>query len=53
MISKQDKDDFVLFLHHCTDTQVLGVYEKERNAGRRGYAKLARDEAQRRGLWLG
>ena len=53
MISKQDKADFVLYLRHCTDTQVLGVYEKERNAGRRAYAKLARDEAQRRGLWHG
>lgn len=53
MISKQDKDDFAAYLQRCTDQQVLGVYEKERNAGRRAYAKLARAEAQRRGLWLG
>lgn len=53
MISKQDKDDFTAYLQRCTDTQVLGVYEKERNAGRRAYAKIARAEAQRRGLWRG
>ena len=53
MISTQDKQDFAAYLATCTDQQVLGVYEKERNAGRRAYAKLARDEAQRRGLWLG
>ncbi len=50
-MTQQDKEDFVLFLNHCTDQQVLGVYEKERNAGRRAYARLAREEAARRGLW--
>jgi hypothetical protein len=43
--------DFELYLANCTDQQVLGAYEKERGAGRRHYAALARAEAIRRGLW--
>jgi hypothetical protein len=50
-MTPQDKRDFNEYLRLCTDRQVLGVYEKERNAGRRGYAELARAEAQRRNLW--
>lgn len=43
--------DFTAYLANCTDPQVLAVYEKERSAGRRHYAALARAEAVRRGLW--
>jgi hypothetical protein len=50
-MTTQDKRDFNEYLRMCTDQQVLGVYEKERNAGRRSYAALARAEAQRRNLW--
>lgn len=44
-------NEFQLYLANCTDQQVLAVYEKERSAGRRQYAALARAEAVRRGLW--
>ncbi len=50
-MTTQDERDFNEYLRLCTDQQVLGVYEKERNAGRRGYAALARAEAKRRNLW--
>ena len=50
-MTTQDKQEFKDYLQMCTDRQVLGVYEKERNAGRAAYAKLARDEARNRGLW--
>ena len=44
--------DFCLYLQQCTDRQVEGVYEKERDAGRDKYAELARAEADRRGIYL-
>ena len=49
-MTSADKKDFRLYLRQCTDAQVLGVYEKEKAAGRRAYAELARDEQARRGL---
>lgn len=45
--------DFMLFLKHCSDEQVIGVYERERAAKRYYYARLAREEAKLRGLWHG
>lgn len=45
-----DKADFNGYLRNCTDSQVRGVYEKERAANRRGFAQLAEEEAQRRGI---
>lgn len=48
--SKRDRDEFRAYLHACTDSQVLGVWDKEKAAGRRMYAGLAEAEARRRGL---
>jgi hypothetical protein len=52
MISAQDIREFNGYLANCTDDQVRGVYEKERDAGREEYAELARTEANRRGIVL-
>lgn len=49
----RDRDQFVSYLQACTDSQVRGVYEKEKAAGRRGYMDLAKDEAMRRKIDLG
>ena len=49
-LSARDISEFNGYLRICTDRQVLGVLEKERNAGREGYIELARQEAIRRGL---
>lgn len=51
-ISTKDKVEFRAYLEQCTDRQVQGVYDKERDAGRKAYAKLAEDEARRRGITL-
>jgi len=40
----------MLYLHNCTDAQVVGVYRKEKSAARHAYARLAKDEAHRRGI---
>lgn len=42
--------DFMAYLKGCTDRQVLGVLDKETDAGREDYAELARAEADHRGL---
>jgi len=42
--------EFCGYLRQCTDRQVLGVLEKERNACRFDYAALAEAEAIRRNL---
>lgn len=49
---RQDKRDFGAYLKQCTDSQVRGVYEKERDAGRATYAELARHEAELRNVAL-
>ena len=51
-MTDDDRDDFKGYLRGCTDAQVQGVYEKERDAGRTDYRRLAEDEAERRGLEL-
>lgn len=50
MISAQDIREFNAYLHQCTDSQVHGVYLKEKSAGREEYAALAANEAIKRGL---
>jgi hypothetical protein len=50
--SQQDLDEFEQYLQQCTDTQVQGVYDKERAAGRDEYADLAVAEARSRGISL-
>lgn len=52
-ITAEDIRDFRGFLHNATDSQVQGIYEKERQAGRDEYAELAVAEAERRGISLG
>jgi len=51
-LSASDIRDFSGYLRNCTDRQVQGVYDKEKNAGRDGYAELAINEAARRGINL-
>lgn len=49
-MTKRDRTAFEQYLHQCTDRQVLGVLEKERNAGRSDFTGLAANEAARRNL---
>lgn len=51
-ISKEDRKDFARFLRDSTNSQLQGVYEKERTANRDEYADLAVAEAERRGITL-
>jgi hypothetical protein len=51
-ITAKDIREFNLYLKNCTDNQVRGVYEKERDAGRDEYAELAKAEAEKRGISL-
>jgi hypothetical protein len=51
-MTAQDMREFRGYLKHCTNAQVQGVYEKERDAGRDDYAELAIAEAERRGIVL-
>ena len=48
----QDIREFTDYLHACTNNQVIGVYNKEKKAGRKKYTELAVLEAQRRGIDL-
>ena len=47
-LSKRDREEFELYLEACTDAQVHGVIEKEQQAGRNEYVKLAKKELERR-----
>lgn len=49
-MNKTDRSEFIQYLRGSTGRQVYGVLEKEEAAGREGYAQLARDELERRGL---
>jgi hypothetical protein len=51
-MNRNDREEFILYLHQCTDKQVYGVLEKEQGAGRQDYADLAIAELERRGLDL-
>jgi len=51
MISARDMEEFMDYLENCTDTQVLGVLEKEKAAKRKEYIVLAEKEAERRSLY--
>ena len=51
-ITAKDIREFRDYLKACTDRQVQGVYEKERDAGCEEYVELARAEAERRGIEL-
>jgi hypothetical protein len=49
-ISKAKRDDFAQFCRQASDAQVPNIYKKEKAAGRKVYANIARAEMQRRGL---
>lgn len=51
-VSAQDIRDFRGFLRNASDSQVQGIYDKERSAGRDEYAELALAEAELRGITL-
>jgi hypothetical protein len=48
-----DREVFRTFLRTCTNREVLMVLAAERRADRNVYARMARNEAQRRGLSVG
>lgn len=50
MPSKTDKAEFLQYCRQCTDTQLRNVYAKERLARRVGYANIAKQVMQERGL---
>jgi hypothetical protein len=50
MLTARDIREFSQYLRLCTDRQVRGVYEKEKEAGRDDYAALAELELQARHL---
>lgn len=52
-VAAQDIREFRGFLHRASDSQVQGIYEKEKRSGRDEYAELAVAEADRRGISLG
>lgn len=47
-LTPRDREEFQLYLEHCTDAQVYGVLEKESAAGRQQYVKLVKQELARR-----
>ena len=47
-LTQCEREEFQLYLEHCTDAQVYGVLEKESAAGRAQYVKLAKQELARR-----
>jgi hypothetical protein len=49
-VSKSDLEDFRGFCRNATDAQLWNIYEKERSAGRRAYANVAKQELEQRGL---
>lgn len=51
-MSKKDYREFVDYLKQCTDTQVLGVIEKERMAARWDFLALAEAYAAGKGLYV-
>ena len=51
-MNDRNRREFIEFLHHCTDAQVVGVYRKEWEARRCDYMQLVELEAARRGIEL-
>lgn len=52
-LSARDIREFNAYLAGCTDSQVLGVYDKEKAAGRTAYAELAAQACRNRGIYYG
>lgn len=51
-MNAKDLREFRAYLKQCTDKQVQGVYDKEKEAGREVEMELAVAEAERRGIEL-
>ena len=51
-LDKCEEVDFAQYLRQCTDNQVRGVYEKEKDLGHEQEIYLAKIEAARRGIDL-
>lgn len=51
-LTAKDIREFTAYLRACSDRMVRGVWEKEKEAGRDGYAALAETEAAHRGIDL-
>lgn len=49
-MTKEDREEFELYLQRCTDSQVYGCLKIETMYKRRDYVKLCKEELQRRGL---
>lgn len=49
-MKKSDRKDFELYCRQCTDNQLINVRNKERDADRRGYERIAAREMKRRGM---
>lgn len=47
-MTRAQKNDFAQYCRQCTDAQVEGVIAKEREAGRKGYMRIAEAERDRR-----
>lgn len=49
-MTHKDRYEFKSYCRGVTDTQLWGVYSKERDAQRWEYADIAKDELVRRGI---
>ena len=52
-LTAKDIREFNAYLAGCTDSQCLGVYDKEKAAGRNAYAALAAEACRNRGIYYG
>lgn len=51
-ITSKDAAEFRAFCHNATPSQLRNIFDKEKSAGREGYAQIARDVAAARGVDL-
>lgn len=49
---QEDADDFRGFCKNATNDQLQAIYNKEKAAGRNGYARIAKDVAESRGMYI-
>lgn len=47
-LTQHEREDFAGFCRNATDSQLEEIERKERDAGRRAYANIARAEIERR-----
>lgn len=51
-MTAQQRDEFLLYLEKCTDSQVFRILQTEREAQRNDFAALAKTELKKRGVAL-